>query len=59
MENPFKLTKEEEEMLKDGWKKKKTKKKVSKPKDSRGRYLKHTVSSQNKKKVSDELLEFL
>ena len=27
MENPFKLTKEEEEMMKDGWKKKKTRRK--------------------------------
>lgn len=59
MLNPFKFTKEEKEMMKEDWKKtKKPRAKIKKSYD-RNNFLKPTVSSQNKKKISDEVLDFL
>ena len=62
MENPYRLTSEEQNMMKEDWKK--PRKKKVKPGSRRGSeaekmHLKQTVSSRHKQKVSDELLQFL
>ena len=60
MSNPFQLTEEEREMMKDSWKKKKKKTKFKERKvHDKNNFRKSTVSSRNKKKISDDLLEFL
>ena len=60
MLNPFQLTKEEREMMKDDWKKtKKSKTKEKKRAYDRNNFRKPTVSSRNKKKISDDLMDFL
>ena len=63
MENPYRLTEEEQEMMREDWKKPRKKKK--KPIQREGSaetekmHLKQTVSSRHKQKVSEELLQFL
>ena len=62
MENPFKLTQEEQAMLQKDWKKKKSKKwnKLKNIKKSTTAiHQRHTISSKQKKKVSDDLYNFL
>ena len=59
MLNPFQLTKEEREMMKDDWKKTKKSKTKEKRAYDRNNFRKPTVSSRNKKKISDDLMDFL
>ncbi len=65
MENPYRLTPEEQNMMKEDWKKPRKKKKTKvNPGPRRGSetekmHLKPTVSSRHKQKVSEELLQFL
>ena len=64
MENPFKLTTEEREMMKDDWKKpvKKKVQKRAKKEEEKERvnlHSRHTVASKQKQKISVELMEFL
>ena len=64
MENPYKLTKEEQDMMKEGWekpvkKKVKQRRKQDKEEERVKLHLKHTVASKHKQKMSEELMEFL
>ena len=61
MSNPYHMTPEEKAMLDKDWKKQKKKKlKKSKIKeDDIELHLKHTVSSRIKKKISDDMFDFL
>ena len=64
MENPYRLTAEEQNMMREDWKKpRKKKKKKPIPREGSAEtekmHLKQTVSSKHKQKVSEELLQFL
>ena len=63
MENPFKLTEEEQKMMDVKWRKPVRKKKS--PKEGRsevgtvGLHMRHTTASKHKQKASADLLQFL
>ena len=61
LDNPYHMTGEEKAMLDKDWKKQKKKKqkKSKRNEEDIELHLKHTVSSKNKKKLSDDMFEFL
>ena len=63
MENPYRLTAEEQNMMKEDWKKPRKKKKAGqgarRGEESEKIHQKPTVSSRHKQKVSEDLLQFL
>ena len=61
MENPFKLTEEEEKMMMKTWKKPKSKSKSKKKQkeSTESLHRRHTRSSKQKRNVSEDLYEFL
>ena len=62
MENPYKLTKEEKEIMREDWKKptkKKVKQKSPGNEEREKLHLRHTVASRQKQRMSEDLIEFL
>ena len=62
MDNPFKLTGEEKDMMGEDWRrpvKKKEGEERRREEDRVGLHLRHTKASRQKQKVSAELLQFL